>query len=317
MKAIGTAALFLFTGLVLAQQPALTGRLLDLGGRRLHLNCSGSGSPTVIVENGGGGFSVDWALVQPEIAKTMRICTYDRAGYAWSDRGPAQDSVEQTVDDLTLLLSKADVRPPYVMVGASLGALYIRAYQRRFPANVTGLVFVDGSHDEAITLVLDGKSTPISQLSAEQLKRAYQEYRRAAPKPRDGPADQEPLNRLPPALRQARHWALERLIADVGLLPAGEAAAGSWRQEFTTLRLQRTGQSHPLGDMPLIVIERGIGSNETWHLQQTQLAALSSTGKLVRAETSGHMIHLYQPDLVVQAIREILARVSHRPTPAP
>src|SRR6476620_10663245 len=68
--------------------PQAPGRLIDIGGRRLHLNCVGDGSPTVVVENGGGAFSVDWALVQPEVARTTRICTYDRAGYAWSNPGP-------------------------------------------------------------------------------------------------------------------------------------------------------------------------------------------------------------------------------------
>src|SRR4051794_21880018 len=71
--------------------PAPLGEMVDLGGRRLHLNCTGSGTPAVMVENGGGSFSIEWALVQLDVAKQTRICTYDRAGYAWSDRGPVDD----------------------------------------------------------------------------------------------------------------------------------------------------------------------------------------------------------------------------------
>ena len=89
--------------------------------------------------------------------------------------------------------------------------------------------------------------------------------------------------------------------------PIGLVAAESWRQEFTALRQQRLAQTHPLGDLPLHVLERTDGASGTWHAQQVQLAGLSSAGRLIKAEGSGHMIHLYRPDLVVQAIREVIA----------
>jgi pimeloyl-ACP methyl ester carboxylesterase len=287
--------------------PLPPGRLIDLGGRRLHLNCAGAGSPAVIVENGGGGFSVEWALVQPQVAKFTQICTYDRAGYAWSDHGPTTDGIEQIMDDLNLLTRKAEIRSPYVLVGASLGCIYARAYQRRFPEQIAGLVFVDGTHDEGVSFMVGGKPKPISTLPAEALPDAYKEYVQLAPKPKPGPAAGHPLDRLPAELQKARHWALEKLIAEVGLLPAGLVAAESWRQEFIALRQQRLAQTHPLGNLPLRVLERSEGANEAWHTQQVQLVGLSSTGKLIKAEGSGHMIHLYRPDVVVQAIRDVIA----------
>jgi pimeloyl-ACP methyl ester carboxylesterase len=274
----------------------------------LHVNCIGSGSPTVVIESGGGSFSVEWALVQRQVVKYTRICAYDRAGYAWSDRGPTVDSIEQIMDDLNLLLRKLRIRPPYILVGASLGAIYTRAYQRRFPENVAGLVFVDGTHDEGITLIKDGKPVPISLLSGAELPTAYDEYVRLAPKPKAGLADAPPLDRLPEELRTARQWAFEKLIAEVGLLPKGPAAAESWRQEFTALRLDRLARSHPLGALPLVVLERTEGTNDVWHSQQEQLATLSSDGKLIRAERSEHMIHLYRPDLVADAILDVVSR---------
>jgi hypothetical protein len=155
--------------------------MVDLGGRRLHLNCTGSGSPAVIVENGGGGFSMEWAVAQPEVAKQTRICTYDRAGYAWSDRGPVDDGIEQIVSDLNLLLRTAHVNAPYVLVGRSLGALYARAYQRRFPEQVAGLVFVDGTHEEEVRMVVNGKQEPLSLLKREQLPAAHQQYLESVP----------------------------------------------------------------------------------------------------------------------------------------
>src|SRR5213593_3013481 len=118
-----------------AAAPPPLGKLIDIGGRRLHLNCTGAGSPTVVVENGSSSFSMQWALVQPQVAAFTRICTYDRAGYAWSDRGPEENTVEETMDDLHLLLSAAHITGPYVLVGHSIGGLYVRAYQRRYPAD--------------------------------------------------------------------------------------------------------------------------------------------------------------------------------------
>jgi pimeloyl-ACP methyl ester carboxylesterase len=286
--------------------PDPPGKLVDLGGRRLHVTLTGAGTPTVVMENGAGAFSTDWALVVPKVAAFARVMAYDRAGYAWSDRGPTQDTIEQTIDDLNLLLRKANVRPPYVLVGASLGCAYVRAYQRRFPEQVVGLVFVDGTHDEFITFMVDGQRKPIIDLSATELQGAYPNYEREAPRPKLGAADQPPLDRLPVELQKARHWAMGKLIGEVGLLPKGVAAAESWRQEFTALRRQRTGAQYPLGDLPLIALERSEDSNERWHAQQLELAALSRAGKLVRVEDSGHMIHLYRPDSVAQAIQDVI-----------
>ncbi len=299
----GPVGIFLLvSAIALAQESAPPPcQLVDIGGRRLHLNCSGAGSPTVIVENGGGSFSVEWALVQALVAKQTRISTYDRAGYAWSDRGPVDDGIEQIMDDLNLLLRKARITPPFILVGQSLGCIYARAYQRKFPEQVAGLVFVDGTHDEGVTLVLDGKRVPISQLSREQLPRAHQEYLLSVPLLKAGPPDASPLDRLPANLQKARHWAFEKMVNEIGWLPNSLACAESWRAEFTALRRQRLSEAHPLGSLPLFVIERAKDANETWHAQQVQLAALSSVGKLIKAQRSGHMIHLERPDLVAQA----------------
>jgi pimeloyl-ACP methyl ester carboxylesterase len=293
-------------GLLHSADPSPIGQMIDLGGRRLHLNCTGSGAPSIIVENGGGGFSVEWALVQPEIAKEISICTYDRAGYAWSDRGPVDDSIEQIVGDLNLLLRTAHISPPYVLVGHSLGCLYIRAYQRRFPEEVAGFIFVDGTPDEDVSLMVNGKRVPLSLLTREQLPSAHREYLNAVPPLNPGRADAPPFDSLPAPLQQVRQWAFEKAIRDFGWLPNSLAAAESWREEFSALRRQRLSGPHPLGTLPLRVLERELDSTDTWHAQQVQLAALSSKGKLIKAERSGHMIHLQRQDLVIEAIRDVV-----------
>src|SRR5580765_4660991 len=126
-----------------AQRPPTEypGRLVDIGGRKLHLHCTGRGSPTVILMAGGGAFSIDWALVQPKVSETTSVCSYDRAGLAWSDPGPAEDTVEETISDLHALLIASAEQKPFILVGASIGGISIQAYQHAYPADVAALVF--------------------------------------------------------------------------------------------------------------------------------------------------------------------------------
>src|SRR3984957_3946145 len=97
--------------------PAPPGKLVDVGGRKLHLYCTGQGSPTVVLEAGAGGFSIDWALVETEIANTTRVCSYDRAGYGWSDPGPQWDTVEQVAHGRETALKNEPEHSPCVLAG--------------------------------------------------------------------------------------------------------------------------------------------------------------------------------------------------------
>src|SRR4030095_2709756 len=113
------------------------GKLVDVGGWRLHLNCTGearASQPTVILEAGLGDFSVEWSLVQPGVAKFARVCSYDRAGTGWSEMGPNPRTMRQIVFELHTLLEKAGVRPPYALVGHSYGGVLVRLYSITYPA---------------------------------------------------------------------------------------------------------------------------------------------------------------------------------------
>jgi pimeloyl-ACP methyl ester carboxylesterase len=158
-------------------------------------------------------------------------------------------------------------------------------------------------------MVLNGKQEPLSLLSREQLPEAHREYLKSVPVLNPGPAGAPPLNRLPRALQLTRQWAFEKLVREFGWLPNSLAAAESWREEFSALRRQRLADAHPLGTLPLRVIERDRSTNETWHRQQVQMAALSSDGRLIKAEGSGHMIHMERPDLVVDAVLDVLQMI--------
>jgi len=291
--------------------PVPPGHLIDLGGRRLHLNCTGSGAPTIVAESGLGAFSTDWALVQPAASKFTRFCSYDRAGYAWSDNGPALDMVEETVDDLRMLLRKAGVDPPYVLIGASIGGLYVRAYQRRFPEEVAGLVLDDASSEHFLDFQIEGKDKVLADTSAEELRRMFEAYLRVSATPRILPTTVEaPADRLPKEAQLARLWALRKLMSSEPVIPTFSGAE-SWREEFIALRPQAP-LSHPLGDLPLIVLTRGLNTDNRRREVAAEFAALSTVGKLVVTDQSEHEIHMYRPDLVTQSLKEVVEAARNR-----
>jgi pimeloyl-ACP methyl ester carboxylesterase len=119
------------------------GQLVDVGGYKLHIYCVGEGSPTVILDAVGGGSSAQWALVQPEIAATARICAYDRAGFGWSELGPEPRDAHQQVSELHTLLANTGIAGPYVLVGHSYGGRVTRVYAAQYPDEVVGMVLVD------------------------------------------------------------------------------------------------------------------------------------------------------------------------------
>lgn len=291
--------------------PAPPGQMVDIGGRRLHLYCMGSGSPTVIMENGNSAFSIDWALVQPEIAKETRVCSYDRAGYAWSESGPVNGSVAQTIDDLHLLLRTAKVRPPYILVGASIGGLYVRAYQRRYPEEVAGLVLDDPTGEEGLKYMVNGKDTPIYQMTSADMRAAFRPLLSNSPHYDPPTKIEEPFDRLPPKLQPARLWAWQRFFADKDIFN-DMITADSWRSEFIALRRQRLALLHPLGNLPLIVLGRSQQDNETRQKDLRAMMVLSSTARLIITENSGHEIHLYRPELVTQSIRVVVTAARRR-----
>jgi pimeloyl-ACP methyl ester carboxylesterase len=147
------------------------GQLIDIGGYRLHLYCTGEstdGSPTVILEQGLGGMSPAWALIQPEVAKVTRVCAYDRAGLGWSDPAPKDTprDGQQVASELHTLLQKANIPGPYVMVGHSSGGLYVLSFAHQYPTDVVGMALLDSSHP-------DQWNTPVAQELYKSNARLY------------------------------------------------------------------------------------------------------------------------------------------------
>ena len=124
------------------------GQMVDVGGYRLHINCQGEGRPTVVMEAAHSELSLSWDLVQQEVARFTRVCTYDRAGLGWSERSPKPRTASNIVEELHTLLTQAGVELPYVLVGHSIGGLFARLYAHEHRDQVVGMVLVDARHEE-------------------------------------------------------------------------------------------------------------------------------------------------------------------------
>jgi pimeloyl-ACP methyl ester carboxylesterase len=284
--------------------PPAPGRLLSIDGRTLHLLCSGRGTPTVVLVAGGGAFSIDWALVQPKVAVSRRVCSYDRAGLAWSESGPADETVEQTVADLHALLRASGERAPYVLVGASIGGIYIRAFQQAYPADVAGLVFSNSSN--RVGFVAKGVNGLLWDLSEDQIRSAFP----MAPPSGNAPTREgDPFDRLPADLQAVRLQLDIQQWERARSRPPGPASMLSWRREFIREFAETESGPPPLGSLPVVVITSdplvADAAHRTRDGAAARLAFLSKKTKFVVAAGSGHEVHLYQPDTVRRAIEMI------------
>jgi len=283
-------ALLLAAGLGYAQTPAAPdppGRMVDIGGRRLHLNCVGRGRPTVVLEAGLGDSSLAWALVQPKLAADTRVCSYDRSGTAWSHEAGPQHGLAQAADDLDRLLRASAEAAPYLLVGHSWCGWVVTVYARSHLENVAGVVLVDSSV---------GFDPPVIEKMPEP----------KAGGPPAGPlvmkkgADEEDtFNRLPSDAYQAYLWTQS--------LPRFDDVDDP-DEPLTTVQAATRGK-FPLDSKPLVLIAARHGG---------ALGEASAKGKQVRSEvlrlsrksslmyaSSGHYVQLDEPETVVAAVREV------------
>lgn len=268
------------------------GRMIDLGTHRLHIFCMGEQRPTVVLEAGLGGLSLEWLKVQRDLSHDFRTCVYDRAGYGWSDPGPLPRTAAHLAGELRQLLLRADERPPYVLVGHSFGGYVVQYFARAFPRNVAGLVLVDSSHPA----------------QASRLPQAHDE---AAPATAGG-------------RRQFVSWAImhEHFPAEVKTLAyyfmQSRRATRTRRTEWLTLALSgdQIQELNPLPNVPTVVLtrgervwphtRRGDAMEAAWRVLQADLAASSPAAVQVVVPFSGHHIHLDQPWAVEEAIRSVV-----------
>jgi pimeloyl-ACP methyl ester carboxylesterase len=326
------------TSTTVVKPPPPPGKLVDVGGWRLHLNCTGSNKgkrPTVVLESGAGDFSFDWSLVQPGISSFTRVCSYDRAGNAWSDLGPRPRTMKQIAYELHTALLNTGSKGPYVLVGQSIGGLLMRTFAGQYPKEVAGIVLVDSTHEDT-QLFLNGKiqrmrelaqgrtippiqtAIPVSDkaLSVEERQQLEDFLKQIGP-----PKIEPPFDRLPLPIQQVRLWALAQ--------PQHYAADNDpyWGEEFAEIYAARKTHEYPLGDTPLIVLTRGKSEypdteegkqlNADRKRMQLDLLKLSRNSKQIIATTSGHHIQLDDPELVIDAVRQLVDSSRRLAKPGP
>ena len=260
----------------------MTGELVDIGGHSLHLRCSGSGSPTVILEPGAGEMSSGLAWIEPALAHDTRVCVYDRAGRGWSEPADTPQGAKEIATDLHTLLKRADVPGPYVLAGHSFGGLYVLTFAALYPGDVAGMVLVDSTAPASVAT---------SELSAAADNSSY-----------------DPLEHVAALLSSTARFGVGRLLgqSDYGTLPAESRDVA--RASFATVSHLRSaideymlaGKSMDqaaalvdFGAKPLIVLTAGSGSAPGWVADQVHLVTLStnSAHRVVEGATHAGLLH--------------------------
>ena len=291
-----TVLIFLLTDLLAAPldtdaYPA-PGLRIWIGRHHLHIYCIGDGAPTVVLDAGLGGTSLDWAKVQPEVAKFTRVCSYDRAGYGWSDEGPKPRTADVIAAELERLLGYSEITGPYILVGHSFGALGVRLFASRFPQKIAGLVLIDATHEAQFERF---EAAQIPTLAPANNRRFVIANHYQIP---EG---------LPAAIKP---------IAQA--LALGPSAIDALYDELRNMRISahQVGLLNKLPNVPLLVLAhdgRALARSDRakrmagiWLDLQQDLASRTPQGQFVVTADSGHYIHLDQPNIVIEAIRKVV-----------
>jgi len=288
-------------------RPLPLGSLIDVGGYRVHVYCTGQGSPTVMIV--GAAFSFDWGLVQPEVAKFTRVCTFDPSGTAWSDpfrnekpplhsQALSSSSVPQTsptcsdrVEEIHRMIAAVPITGPYVLVGLSVGALWERLYAAKYPDRITGLVIVD----HAFLGESKGKGPPHAAIPSHS-SRGYSAPVLLSTVPITlGFEDDVNFSKLPKSDQELHKWA----ISQDPIRPGPKMAADC----FSLIDKVTAGRAYPLGDTPLWVINT---ANEApgYRALQAKLLALSRRSEQAIAWNSTHMVPIDQPEVITKVIHQ-------------
>jgi pimeloyl-ACP methyl ester carboxylesterase len=290
------------------------GQMVDIGGYRLHINCTGVGTPTVILDSGLGEPALSWIGVQSGVERFTRVCSYDRAGYGYSDPGPQPRSSLQIAKELHALLEKSETPGPYVLVGHSFGGYNVRVYAGLYPDQVAGVVLVDSSHED------QGKFEPAS---ARDQGRALSSLAPFVPlvrffgilRLRD---KFQPTTITGSKLSQTTMQEISALALRPKFLPAAISEYGTLGTESAT-QVRSAGD---LGDLPLMVLTAGQatdpgnrdldGFRKAWLEElQPSLARLSRRGRQVVVQDSDHMIPYKNPEAIVRAIQSVWTEARH------
>jgi len=271
------------------------GQLIDVNGRNMHINCIGNKSPSIILDSGAGGFSLEWRNIQKSLSQYARVCAYDRAGYGWSDMGLLPRTTKRITHELHTLLQNAGIHGPYILVGHSFGGFTAQYFARNFGDEIAGIVLIDSSHEEQVyRLPENGKDV----------------VRRSLHQDRSNMVTKSVIH---------EHYPEEEATVAQQLMTRWSALL-TWREEMANYALSsrelRDVYYKPILEIPIVVLSRGKrvwpdtpygdAMEATWKELQDELSYLNGNSTHIIAENSGHLIHLDEPELVVDAIHDVL-----------
>jgi pimeloyl-ACP methyl ester carboxylesterase len=297
-----------------ARRFPVRGRIVDIGGYGLNINCTGSGSPTVILESGLGEPARSWIGIQSGVERFTRVCSYDRAGYGQSDPGPQPRSSLQIARELHSLLEKTQTPGPYVLVGHSFGGYNVRVYAGLYRNEVSGVVLVDSSHED---------QERFEPASVHEEARGLQKLAPFVPllrffgvlRLRD---KFQPATVTGSKLSQAAMQEVSALRLRPNFLPTALREYAS----LATLSASQVRSAGDLGDLPLMVLTAGQatdngssdldGFRKVWLDElQPSLVKLSRRGRQVVVQDSDHEIPYKDPEAIVRAIQSVWAEARH------
>ncbi len=296
-----------------AHEHPAPGRLVDIGGRQMQIDCRGTGAPTVVFESGLDLLgSTSWAAVHDSIASTTRACAYSRAGILWSDRAPKPFTADGVATDLRATLSHAGETVPVVLVGHSIGGVYALQYTKRFGADVAGLVLVDASHPDQLRQMeaATGKSmaptagplTVAASLARTGLVRLLApdlNQPNAPAASRDAPGAYVPAS-LPAGVNE--------LKAVPATLAAAESSRSLGERPLVVLTAAQPSSAQQLKEMALTA-EQGDRLLAVWLRLQTDEATWSTNSRQEILKDASHYIQFDRPDAVIRAVRHVVGAV--------
>ncbi|OLE82393.1 MAG: hypothetical protein AUF76_09600 [Acidobacteria bacterium 13_1_20CM_2_65_9] len=260
------------------------GQLVDIGGHRLHLWCTGAGTPAVVLDTGLGGSSAEWGYVQPEVARFTRVCSYDRAGMGYSDPGPSPRTARRIASELATLIDRSGIDGRLVLVGASSGGFNVRVFASDHPQRVAGLVLVDASHEDQAHEV-PRLARFVRLLSTVGVLRMV------------GVSFGPRVESVAPSARQ---FARATSFRAAGYQAAADEIIHI-RESASEVRSSRRKLT-----IPVVVITGGRGADATWRDLQRDQVTLSERGCQIIAQQSGHVVAMDQPQVVVDAVRTVV-----------
>lgn len=285
------------------------GSLVSVGTHALHIQRSGAGGPVVILEAGAGGTSLDWSKVQPELAQSMTVVSYDRAGLGWSESGPLPRTSGRIAEELHALLRASEIAPPYILVGHSFGGLNMRMFASKYPEEVSGLVLVDSIHEDFYVRMPN---------AVEQSRTGQLEQLSMAPA-----LSLIGLPRLlfPPLATQGLSDSVQDAANARGYLAETYSAVHDEAFAFDQSAEEVKAANPIRSDLPVVVLSRStaeawppsVSQEEAegiWQELQAELSKLTSKTTQTIVDDSGHYIHLEQPKVVVDAIQTIVATLA-------